>query len=100
MYNYTNLTNIETPLGILTTTNDSVGGWMGILILIAVFIIAFIALDAWDNKTGTLAAIFLTLVTSLLFRAFNFITDIAMYVTMIVAAIALVGVYVTKSDYP
>lgn len=89
--NYTNLTSSNDIFGITRyVMNDATNGVMGVLTIVALFVICFIALKAYSTKHAFAASAFITLIATLLLRAIDLVPDLALYVSIIGVAIGVV----------
>jgi len=96
-----NLTDVANSTGLMQftqkTSTELVGGWLGILFLIAIFGILMIS---FTQKTGSgskalVAASFICFVMSMFLRAIDLVPDMAWIVFLILSAGSLV---LLKSD--
>jgi hypothetical protein len=94
VYNLSNITNSSSH-GILGLTqgvnNVLLGGWLGILILLMLGTIFFMHFMFRTNDPGRAlgATAFLCFGLSILLRAVNLLPDMAMFISLVVCAIAV-----------
>ena len=93
VYNLTGIMdNSTTVLGFVQGVNDGLmQGWFATLILIALSVIMFMAFVYSTQDTGKAlaAASFISFALSVLLRAMNLVPNLAIYITLVMAAIVL-----------
>lgn len=90
-YNLTNITGSNSTVGLATAVNDLSGGWLGVTLLIVIFMIFFIALKNYPRKEAFGAATLITFISALLLWTLEWISDFALFVCVIAAALAIVA---------
>jgi Na+/H+ antiporter NhaB len=90
-YNLTGLSSKNTLVSLLQESNTIAGGIIGGLILLAVFIISFIAFKDYEGKRAFAGASFLTALIAVFLRVLAMIPDSYMFTTFIIAGISIVA---------
>jgi hypothetical protein len=95
-YNLTPLLQAD-DLGAITASVDTVtGGYMVNGILLAIFVISFIAMKNYDTKTALSASIFGTAMLAIIMNTFLPVSSFA--ITVLVVGVAIVGVLQVFGD--
>jgi len=90
-YNLTNISSSETLFELTKNANELTGGLMGNLIIVTVFIIAFIGFKStWEGQRSFAGASFITALISIFVRILGMITDQVMFGTFLIAGISYV----------
>jgi hypothetical protein len=97
MYNLTNVTNQNNMVGIYQVANQITGGWFGILILVAIWIIAFIALKSYRTNAAFSAASFLAAVCSIFLTLLGLLSEMGIYITATLLALAVIAHFIEGS---
>lgn len=97
-YNLTGIVSNSSTgiLGLTQGVNDTLMfGWLGAMFLIGVCVFAFMTFvsTTQDTSKSMAATAFIAFTLSLLFRAINLIGDKFMYITLILAAVAIAFSY-------
>jgi hypothetical protein len=74
MYNLTTLDNGNNILDLTSGVNTALGGWFAGFILIAVFVIMFIAMKSYDSRTVAIATSFVTSLIAVFMWALGWIS--------------------------
>jgi len=75
--------------------NQATNNMFGVFMLLAFFVIVFISLKGFGNRQALGASSVLTLIFAFLARSAGIVTDLAMYISIVITA--LVGVYLYTS---
>ena len=86
-YNLTLVTGKTNILGVVQGANDLSGGWFGIFILFAFFIITVMAFKNSDIKNRIMAASYSTSGVAVLLRLMSLIDDTWLFGTFILSAL-------------
>lgn len=86
-------TNITSWYGIFDYANTITNEYLGLLILMAFFVVIFISLKIYTTERAFVTASFLTMLIAILFRVMNFVSNKIVFLFVILTAIALVAVY-------
>lgn len=87
-YDMDKLTNVSTPEGLMVATNSYTGGILGLLMLLAIFIVAYISMKSYLAPKAALGAFTITTLFSLVFMGIG-IVPLEVPITLIVATISL-----------
>ena len=92
-YNLTGIvTNSTTILGFVQGVNDTLMlGWLGTLFLIGICVVSFTSFIYLTNDTNRAMAAtsFIAFSLALLLRAISLISDLVLYITLIMAAVTI-----------
>lgn len=94
-YNLTNLTT-GNPLGLFQTANNLTGNWLGILILIAIYAIAFLSLKYYPTKKAFAGASFIAVIMAIMLRWLSLISDRVLLISVILTIISAIGLLFTS----
>ena len=97
-YNLSMVANQSGLVPIMQQVNSELMfNWFGIMILIAIAIILFMAFlkNTDDTKKSMAAAAFITFVSSLFLRGMDLVPDLAIFVTLIAVSIAAAWLFFT-----
>lgn len=92
-YNLTQMGNVSGIVPFLQTVNSELmKGYFGVLLLAAIWVIAFMAFlqsSGGDGMKSAATASFISLVICLFLRSLELVPDLAIFVTIIMTAICL-----------
>lgn len=97
-YNLTNLTNAESMNDILVATDALSGNHLVIIIIIAIWVIAFVALKNYDNKTAFVGSTFGTTVLAIIINSMVPVNNYLMTTLFISLAIAVAAMFLTSDS--
>ena len=86
-YNLTGLSGQTGLYGFMTATNNLTDGLFGTLILVVIYIIMVVTWRNQDAKTSFAAASFITALLSIFLRLLQWIPDVTMFGTFIIAGV-------------
>ena len=92
-YNLTNLSSDNSILGLMQFANEITSGWFGMLVLLGVFVIAFVVMGGTqldDKKQPFAAATFITFILMLILR----VSEVMVNDTVFIFNLILLGVSV------
>lgn len=99
MINTTNLTNINGSLVVGATqyVNTESGGVFGIMLIIAIYFIAFGGMvTKWGVKIAFSTTAFIGFTLTLLLRLMNLVNDTVLYATLILVVVAAMMLWLTR----
>jgi len=86
-------TNITRPYMLFEHVGTLTDGMFGLVLLLAVFVIAMVSMKNFRATASFATASFITMVLALLLRAMNAIADIYMIATIVLATVGLAMLY-------
>lgn len=95
MYNMTKLEEVGTPEQFLVTINNYTGGTLVILMLIAIFIISYVAMKSYLASKAALGAMTVTTIFSLIFMG---IGAVPLEVPLILMAITMALIFWVRNS--
>ena len=94
----TNATNVG--LGnIIIVANDFSGGIFANIIIILIFVIAFLSLKWYDTKTAFAAASYVTAVLAIIFNTLNVVHPILIVLVFVFVAISTAFLFIGERSY-
>ena len=89
MINVTETYNISRPYQLIDVANSVTGDLFGLVMVICVFIIAFISLKDWRSAPAFAASSFITTLIAILLRTLNALADWAVFICIFLTIIGL-----------
>lgn len=89
-YNLTNFTQANGFLDVSIASNQLVGGWLFILVLLMVYVISFIALKRWETPKAGLTAGFILFVLCTSLWAVGLVADGTLVSCLIILVLSFV----------
>lgn len=96
MYNMTELSNVETFSGIVTYANNSTGGLMVGMFLLAFFFIMLMALKKWDFTNALLTSSFIAFIVGAVLSYADILNLLFPLGFLAITAFSAMFVYVTR----
>ena len=99
LYNLTNYTNPAGMVNLVQTTNNLMDGFFGPLIVLAVFVLVFSAIQ-WrtaEAKISFSASSFISLLLILFFRSMQIVPDFLVFIGILFVAISIVILIMGKN---
>lgn len=87
-YNMSRMTNVSSPEGLVGVANTYTGGILGILMLVAIFTIAYVSMKSYLAPKAALGAFTITTLFSLVFMGIG-IVPLEIPIVLIAATIGL-----------
>lgn len=88
-YNFMNVTSSNNLLEFAQASNELVGGWWGLLLLISFFVIMFIAMKHYPTRSAFPIAASLTMLLSFMMRTMSLIPNIAVFICIIATIVSM-----------
>lgn len=97
-YNFSDVTASSNLLEFAQATNDLVGGWWGLLLLISFFMIMFIAMKHYPTSSSFPIAAALTMLLSFMMRTLSLIPNIAVFICIIATIVSMLPLLWARSS--
>lgn len=98
IYNLTNVSNSSNMWELTDNINSLSDGWLGISILLSFTIIIFISMKDYPFKDAAAATMFISVIMAILFRTIGFVTDFVLFIYVILAAVAIIGLLFNRES--
>ena len=98
MLNNITVANITRPYELITFANTATNSMFGVVVVIATFIIAFMAMKDYPTKAATSAAIFISTLIAILLRIMGALADWVVF-TCIIATVASVAFLIFGGEW-
>ena len=89
-YNLSNITSASNLPGLLTVSNQMVNGLYGILLLVSIFMITFIASKQYYTKSALFTASFITALASMMLFFSGWVSQTIMLMCFVILAISYI----------
>ena len=96
LYNLSNYSEFTGMVNVVQTSNNLMGGWLGTLLTIGLFIIVVASTRNFGVKTSFATASFLTFIFSLFFYAMSLISEILVFILILAVAISILILYFSE----
>lgn len=89
-YNLSGFTGATDIVQLGSAANTVSGNLLGILLLLGIFGVLFIAFKAYEDKRALMGASFITAIIAILLRVMTWTTDLAMFSSFLIVAISFI----------
>ena len=89
-YNLSVLTDTNTIVGLAQGANTISAGILGVVILLSVFFVLFMAMKQYDFMRAIVASSFITTLVAIFLRLLGLITDTYLFGTILISAVVFI----------
>ena len=85
----TSIYNITRPYQLIEVANNVTGDLFGLVMIICIFVIAFISLKDWKPAPAFAASSFITTIIAIMLRTLNALADWALFICIFLVVISM-----------